>query len=165
MLVMRLSHHSNVFVKMDDVQLSVDPSTAPVQPPPPSSSEPTTTHNDDKQDQPSSPPTNNELARKLLGVFAVSTTLAIFCMYTYLPCHSSSSLPIFPQQHPFTSSILISIIVWFMAGAGFPWFIYIVYGVSVIDSIIYAVRTKNSFFANWTISFQQPHSHIYIVNT
>lgn len=38
-----------------------------------------------------------------------------------------------------------------MVGAGFPWFIYIVYSVSIINAIIYAVKTKNSFFANWAI--------------
>jgi hypothetical protein len=99
--------------QMESVPLSVDPALPPANT--------TTSSGNDSADQqpPTEPEPHTVLARKLMGVLAASTTLAIF--------------------------------LWFMAGAGFPWFIYISYAVCLINSIIYAVKTKNSFFANWTI--------------
>eukprot|EP00026_Physarum_polycephalum_P008495 Phypoly_transcript_08583.p1 GENE.Phypoly_transcript_08583~~Phypoly_transcript_08583.p1 ORF type:complete len:426 (+),score=66.69 Phypoly_transcript_08583:133-1410(+) len=99
--------------QMENVSLSVDPQVNCT-----TQGAPTST-TEGKPDQDPSESPSSLLARKLVGVLAIATALAIF--------------------------------LWFMAGAGFPWFIYIVYGVFVINSIIYAVKTKNSFFANLAI--------------
>lgn len=37
-----------------------------------------------------------------------------------------------------------------MAGAGFPWFIYVVYGVGLVDLLVYSIKQKKWFFLDWS---------------